>query len=91
MNKDQIFREKILNFPFNSFYVQYNSHTYLVTKHGYAHNKIIKIYAKQLCGNDVVSGNYFTTIAKGLLKPCEMSDKKVIDFVLHCQLKEDHA
>jgi hypothetical protein len=77
------FKDKLLKLPSGSFYVEYNNSKYLTTKHLYANNKIIKIYAKELKGNDIVSGNYFTTIKNGLLKPCEMSDEKVIDFVLY--------
>lgn len=75
------FRNKLLDLPENSFYVLYNNNKYLVTKKTIVNGKIVKIYAQQLKGNDIVSGNYFTTIKKGLLKPCEMSDKKVINFI----------
>ncbi len=77
------FRDKISQLPTGSFYCFYKKKKYLLTKQVYSNNKIIKIYAKELKGNDIVSGNYFVTIKNGLLKPCEMSDKKVIDFVTH--------
>jgi hypothetical protein len=44
--------------------------------------RLIKIYAEELGGNDIVSGNYYPTLKDGMLKPCEMSDEKVIDFVI---------
>jgi len=75
------FEEKLLYFPLGSFYCKYNNSKYLAIKQEYSNHKIIKIYAKELKGNDIVSGNYFLTIKNGLLKPCEMSDKKVINFV----------
>ena len=78
------FKKRIISFPNGSFYAIYNDSKYLVTKHSVSNGKILKIYAEQLKGNDIVSGNYFLTIKNGLLKPCEMSDKKVIDFVLNC-------
>ena len=77
------FRQKLQSLPLGSFYCIYNESKYLTTKEHYAKGKIIKLYAKELKGNDIVSGNYFLTIKNGLLKPCEMSDKKVIDFVLN--------
>ena len=77
----KIFREKLLQLPIGSFYGRYKDSKYLATKQLYSNGKIIKIYAKELKGNDIVSGNYFLTIKNGLLKPCEMSDEKVIDFV----------
>ena len=67
--------------PEGSFYSFYNNIRYLTTKKTIVNGKIIKLYAKELRGNDIISGNYFITIKNGLLKPCEMSDKKVIDFV----------
>ena len=44
---------------------------------------IVKLFARERGGNDIVSFNHYTTEASGpLLKPCEMSSAKVIDFVL---------
>ena len=80
------FRQKLLSFREGSFYCLYKNSKYLVTKQIYSNDKIIKIYAEQLKGIDIVSGNYFLTVKGGLLKPCEMSDKKVIDFVLNLEL-----
>jgi hypothetical protein len=77
------FRDKLLQLPCGSFYITYNNSKYLTTKQTYSNNKIIKLYAKELKGNDIVSGNYFISIKNGLLKPCEMSEKKVIDFIMH--------
>ena len=83
----QVFDKRLKELPLGSFYVYYNSKKYLVTKELYSNGKIIKIFARELAGNDIVSGNYFTTIKNGLLKPCEMSNKKVIDFVLNLELR----
>ena len=80
------FRQRILSFNDGSFYVLYKNSKYLLSKHLYSNGKIIKIYAEQLKGNDIVSGNYFLSIKGGLLKPCEMSDTKVIDFVLNLEI-----
>ena len=80
------FKTNIINLPLGSFYCKYNGSKYLVTKHLYSNGKIIKLYAKELKGTDIVSGNYFLTIKDGLLKPCEMSDKKVIDFINNLQI-----
>jgi hypothetical protein len=82
----QEFRDKILSLPEGSFYCLYKDSKYVATKHLYSNKKIIKIYAKELKGNDIVSGNYFLTIKNGLLKPCEMSDEKVINFVKNLQI-----
>jgi hypothetical protein len=79
------FRKKLLSLPENSFYCLYNGDKYLTTKQTIVNGKIVKIYAEQLKGNDIVSGNYFVDVKGGLLKPCEMSDEKVINFVKKLQ------
>lgn len=75
------FKNKLLSLPENSFYVIYKNEKYLVTKHTLLDGKLIKLYAKCLSKTDIVSGNYYVFVKKGLLKPCEMSPDKVIDFV----------
>ncbi len=53
-----------------------------------AKEKIIKLYAEELGGLDIVSFNIFMTKDKGaILKPCEMSSEKVIDFVVDFKLE----
>jgi len=83
---DEFFKKRIVELPTGSFYCVYKGSKYLAIKQLYNKGKIIKIYAKELKGNDIVSGNYFSTIKKGLLKPCEMSEEKVIDFVSLCEV-----
>ena len=83
--KDE-FKQKLKDLPLGGFFAIYKDSKYLVKKESFSQNKILKIYAKELKGNDIVSGNYFLTIKNGLLKPCEMSDKKVIDFVLNLEI-----
>jgi len=75
------FHKNIRQLPLGSYYCYFKQSKYLLTKQYYAQGKIIKIYAQELKGNDIVSGNYYPSIKGGLLKPCEMSDKKVINFV----------
>ncbi|WBQ11185.1 hypothetical protein L2D01_05230 [Hyphomonadaceae bacterium ML37] len=41
-----------------------------------------KLYAERLAGGDHVSFNLYTTARGAQLKPCEMPEAKVIDFVL---------
>lgn len=83
---DTEFHSKLLGLPDGSFYCLYKNDKYLATKHTIVNGSIVKIYAEQLKGNDIVSGNYFVHIKNGLLKPCEMSDEKVIDFVNHLKI-----
>ena len=49
--------------------------------------KVTKLFAEELGGTDIVSFNVFSTKNNGvLLKPCEMSSEKVIEFVLNFKL-----
>jgi len=75
------FKNKLLSFPENSFYAFYKNEKYLVTKQTLLNGKLIKFYAECLSKIDIVSANYYVFIKNGLLKPCEMSDEKVINFV----------
>ncbi len=85
MNETE-FYIKLLVLPNGAHDVFYKKKRYLLRKEILLEGKLIKIYAEELGGNDIVSGNYYPTMKQGMLKPCEMSDKKVIDFVLHAQI-----
>ena len=81
------FYTKLLALPNGANDVFYKNKRYLLQKQTILNEKLIKIYAKELGENDIVSENYYPTIKGGVLKPCEMSDLKVIDFVLNALLK----
>ena len=76
------FHKKLQELPSGANYIFYNKKRYLLIKNTLLGGKLIKLYAEELGGNDIVSGNYYPTVKNGTLKPCEMSDAKVIDFVL---------
>ena len=82
MNETE-FHTKLLALPNGANDVQYLGKRYLLRKETLLNGKLLKVYAHELGGNDIVSGNYYPTIKIGTLKPCEMSDAKVIDFVLN--------
>lgn len=77
------FYTKLLALPNGANDIRYLDKRYLLRKETLLDGKLLKIYAEELGGNDIISGNYYPSIKEGMLKPCEMSDKKVIDFVLH--------
>jgi len=77
------FYTRLLALPDGANDVHYLGRRYLLRKETLLAGKLIKVYAEELGGNDIVSGNYYPTIKEGTLKPCEMSDAKVIDFILH--------
>jgi len=80
------FHKRLQALPNGANDVIYNDKRYLLRKETLLDGKLIKIYAEELGGNDIVSGNYYPTIKEGTLKPCEMSDAKVIDFVLRVEV-----
>ena len=82
MNETEFYR-KLLALPNGANDVRYSGKRYLLRKETLLGGKLLKIYAKELGGNNIVSGNYYPTMKSGMLKPCEMSDKKVIEFVLY--------
>ncbi len=77
------FYTKLLALPNGAHDVLYLDKRYLLRKKTMLEGKLLKVFAEELGGNDVISGNYYPTMKGGMLKPCEMSDKKVIDFVLN--------
>jgi len=85
MNETEFYK-KLLALPNGANDVSYKSKRYLLLKETLLDGKLIKIYAEKLEEHDVVSGNYYPTMKGGMLKPCEMSDVKVIDFVLKARV-----
>lgn len=80
------FYTKLLTLPDGANDVFYREKRYLLRKETLLGGKLLKLYAEELGGSDIVSGNYYPTIKGGMLKPCEMSESKVIAFVLHAKV-----
>ncbi|WP_298540146.1 peptide methionine sulfoxide reductase [uncultured Aquimarina sp.] len=59
----------------------YKNIKYSITKETFNKGKSFKIYGKELQGNDFISLNYYITSTSELLKPCEMPEQKVVDFL----------
>ena len=85
MNETE-FYTKLLALPNGANDVMYLNKRYLLLKETLLDGKLLKIYAERLDNIDVVSGNYYPTLKSGMLKPCEMSDAKVIHFILNATL-----
>ncbi|MEA1952993.1 MAG: peptide methionine sulfoxide reductase [Campylobacterota bacterium] len=81
MNESE-FYTKLLVLPNGAIDVYYQGKRYLLRKETLLGGRLIKLYAEELGDRDVVSGNYYPTIKNGTLKPCEMSEVKVLEFVL---------
>ena len=57
-----------------------------ISKSVFNGGKSFKIYAEELQGNDFVSLNYYITSTKEHLKPCEMSEQKLVNFIKYVEL-----
>ncbi len=64
----------------------YNNKKYEITKTIFNKGKSIKLYAEELGGNDFIRLNYYITKSKDLIKPCEMPEPKVMDFMKNVKL-----
>jgi len=78
----KLFHKKLQAMPDGNYDVIYNTKRYLLSKHTQLQGKLIKFYAEELGDNDFISLNYYPQIKDGLLKPCEMSEDKVMEFVI---------
>ena len=59
----------------------YNNTKYGISKQTFNDGRSFKIFAKELGGNDFISLNFYITSQKEWLKPCEMPEQKVMDFL----------
>ena len=84
MNETE-FYIKLLALPNGANDVYYLGKRYLLRKETLLKGKLLKLYAEELGANDIVSGNYYPTMKNGMLKPCEMSELKVINFVINAK------
>ncbi len=66
--------------------VLYQQKKYGVSRTDFNSGKSIKIFAEELGGNDFISLNFYITRTSEKLKPCEMPEQKVIDFLKNIEL-----
>ena len=77
------FLRRFLEIEPGYYTVLYKCRTYGMTVHASADGRRRKLFAEELGGTDRVSFNLYVLEGKApLLKPCEMAEQKVIDFVL---------
>ena len=89
--QNSFFHEKVLSFDDGAYDVLYEERRYLFRKETHLKGKLIKIYAESLADTHFISLNYYPQTANGLLKPCEMSDEKVIEFIKRCRMIYDSS
>jgi hypothetical protein len=61
--------------------VEYDGRRYGVTRSVLAGGRSEKVVAEALDGSDLVSANLYRLDGRPVLKPCEMSTEKVLDFL----------
>ena len=59
----------------------YEDQKYGIIKTVFNEDKSLKVSAKELGGNNFISLNYYIIPKNNLLRPCEMSNQKVIHFL----------
>ena len=64
MNETE-FYTKLLTLPNGANDVMYLEKRYLLRKETLLEGKLFKVYAEELGGNDIVSGNYYPTMQGG--------------------------
>jgi len=84
--KSTLFHEKIILLDDGSYDVSAYAKRYLLRKETHLKGRLIKLYAEELGGKDFISLNYYPKLQGGLLKPCEMPQIKVIQFVLELRV-----
>ncbi|AEL28522.1 hypothetical protein Cycma_4837 [Cyclobacterium marinum DSM 745] len=80
--------DRIYKLPIGYSEVIYENKKYGLTRADFNRGNSIKIYARELGGKNFISLNYYITNKQDLLKPCEMSDKKVIHFLKNLMILE---
>ncbi len=75
----------IQNLPDGYSEVSYKDSRYGMTVQRFNDGKSVKVFAKELKGTDFISLNFYTSSSQDHLKPCEMSQEKVIDFLRNLQ------
>lgn len=63
--------------------LSYQEKKYGVTRTDFNNGKSIKLFAKELGGNNFISLNYYLLTSGDQLKPCEMPRSKVLDFLMN--------
>lgn len=72
---------QIAKIPLGASEKWFNQRKYLVTKTNFNQGKSTKVYAEQLGGNDFISFNFYLLADGSQLKPCEMPENKVLEFL----------
>ena len=67
--------------PLGHSEVVYQGRRYGLSRTDFNDGRSSKVYAEELGGSDFISFNLYRTSTQQLLKPCEMPEEKVLDFL----------
>lgn len=79
LTKKQIDRLNLL--PEGAVEVIFDGARYNVSKHTGNDGKRVSLQATRLNDNNLISFNWYPQVAGGMLKPCEISEKLIEDFL----------
>ena len=65
----------------------YNERKYGISKRPFNSNRSLMVFAEELGGKDFVSFNFYMG-SNPVLKPCEMPEVKVLDFLEKVEIKK---
>ncbi len=83
MSTDPTFLTAFDALPSGGYGGSYDGRRYRVTKTQMSNGRSQKLEAEELGGSDYISFNlYRLATGEALLKPCEMSEEKVVTFVM---------
>lgn len=69
--------------------VSFKGKKYGLVKNIFNKGKSFKVYANELGGTDFISLNYYCLKNGDALKPCEMSEEKVVNFLKNFKLDSE--
>jgi len=75
------FRQSLAAIPEGASRRCWQGRPYITSKQTLQDGRLVKLYAEALDAKDHVSFNLYRLEKSDELRPCEMSDQKVIDFV----------
>lgn len=78
-------KDIILNIPKGYSEVEFRGRRYSLTRENLAGGRSVKVFARELAGTDFISFNFYRTSGQNYLKPCEMPEIKVTDFLQNMQ------
>ena len=86
MTKNDAFLNSYNTLPTGSFFGVFKGARYAITRTLSEDVKRSWLYAEELGGTNYISFNVYFLESGARLKPCEMPEAKVIEFVLNVQL-----